>query len=341
MEPHQAAPTGQEPRPRLVVLTAADGGAPPNASQLEELAEVVYTDADGLADALPGAEVLLLWDFFSPALQAAWHAADALRWVHVVAAGVDALLFDELRRSDVTVSNARGIFDQPIAEFVLASVLAHDKRLHESRRLQREHVWQHREPTRTEGAHALVVGTGSIGQACARTLRAVGMQVSGAGRTAREDDPVFGRVVASDELAEHLPGFDHVVLVAPLTPATEGMLGADELAAMKADAHLVNVGRGALVDEPALIETLRRGGIAGASLDVFATEPLPADHPFWEMEQVAVSPHMCGDVVGWREALADQFADNLRRWLAGRPPTHVVDKTSGYVPREQPAGEPS
>ena len=321
-------------RPRLVVLTDEAGTEPPHTDRLRALADVTITDAAGLPAALPGAQVLLLWDFFSSALVDAWPAADALEWIHVTSAGVDTLLFDGLRASDVVVSNARGVFDQPIAEFVAASVLAHDKQLHASKRLQRGHTWQHRETTRTAGSRALVVGTGGIGRAIARTLRALGLEVTGGGRTARQDDPDFGRVVATADLRDHLGEQDHVVLAAPLTDQTRGLLGAAELAAMKPTAHLVNIGRGPLVDEDALLDALLAGRLAAASLDVFATEPLPEDHPFWDLEQVHVSAHMSGDVVGWQEVLAAQFEDNLRRWVAGEQPASVVDKARGYVPQE-------
>jgi phosphoglycerate dehydrogenase-like enzyme len=323
-------------RPRLVVLTDQAGTEPPHADRLRALADVVVTDAAGLPAALPGAQVLLLWDFFSSALVDAWPAADALEWIHVTSAGVDTLLFDGLRASDVVVSNARGVFDQPIAEFVAASVLAHDKQLHLSKRLQRDHTWQHRETTRTAGRRALVVGTGGIGRATARTLRALGLEVTGGGRTAREHDPDFGTVVATADLRDHLGEQDHVVLAAPLTDQTRGLLGASELSAMKPTAHLVNIGRGPLVDEDALLDALLAGQLAAASLDVFATEPLPQDHPFWDLEQVHVSAHMSGDVVGWQEVLAAQFEDNLRRWVAGEQPASIVDKARGYVPQETP-----
>ena len=124
------------------------------------------------------------------------------------------------------------------------------------------------------------------------------------------------------------------MLAAPLTDQTRGLLGAAELAAMKPTAHLVNIGRGPLVDEDALLDALLAGRLAAASLDVFATEPLPEDHPFWDLEQVHVSAHMSGDVVGWQEVLAAQFEDNLRRWVAGEQPASVVDKARGYVPQE-------
>lgn len=321
-------------RPKVVVLTTAGTRPPYNAADLEEHADVVYTDAEQLPDVLPGAQVLFVWDFFSTALRNAWDRADALEWVHVAAAGVDSLLFDELRASDVVVTNAHGAFDGPIAEFVLASVLAHDKQLHTSKGLQHRGVWQHRELQRTAGQHALVVGTGGIGRATARLLRAVGLEVLGAGRTAREGDPDFGAVVRSAELAEHAQWADHLVLIAPLTQDTRGILGRDVLARMKPTAHLVNVGRGALVDEPALTEALRSGSIAAASLDVFDEEPLPAEHPFWQLENVHMSAHMSGDVVGWRNTLADQFSANLARWRAGERLANQVDKELGYVRRD-------
>lgn len=326
-------PQSPRRRPKVVVLTAPGTAAPYNASVLEDRADVVWTDAEGLSGALPGAQVLFLWDFFSPALRDAWPYADALEWVHVAAAGVDSLLFDELRESRVQLTNAHGAFDGPIAEFVLASVLAHDKQLHASKALQRQAVWRHREVRESAGRSALVVGTGGIGRATARLLRAVGLEVRGAGRTARDDDADFGTVVPSAELAAHAGWADHLVLIAPLTEDTRGLLDTEVLARMKPTAHVVNVGRGALVDEPALVRALREGEIAAASLDVFAQEPLPAEHPFWRMENVHMSAHMSGDVVGWRDTLADQFAQNLARWCAGEELVNQVDKALGYVRR--------
>ena len=298
---------------------------------LEAVAEVRYTDAVGLPEAIVDARALFLWDFFSPALRDAWRHARRLEWIHVAAAGVDTLLFDELADSDVVVTNARGVFDRPIAEFVLGSVLAFAKDLHRSHDLQLAHTWQHRETRPVAGATALVVGTGAIGREIARLLRAVGVQVRGAGRTAREGDPDFGTVVASSELVEHVGWADHVIVVAPLTDATRHLVDAQVLSAMKRSAHLVNVGRGAIVDESALLAALTDGTIAGASLDVFSTEPLPADHPLWSAPGAVVTPHMSGDAVGWRDALARQFLDNAQRWLEGVEMVDVVDKKLGFV----------
>ncbi|OYO20941.1 hydroxyacid dehydrogenase [Enemella dayhoffiae] len=315
----------------VVILTRDDLGPPSNLARLERLAEVRVCTAAGLADALPGADVLLWWDYFSPALAQAWGYADRLRWVHVASAGVDAVLFDELRDSDVLLSNARGVFDQPIAEFVLASVLAHLKDLPRLYRRQQERHWEHAETLRAAGRTALVVGTGGIGRATARLLKAVGFEVRGVGRTPRVTDPDFGQVVPSAELAEHVGWADHVVLAAPLTDQTRGLVERRVLAAMRPTAQLVNVGRGPLVVEADLIAALESGGIAAAALDVFETEPLPNDSPLWSLPGVQVSAHLSGDVVGWRDSLAEQFEQNLRRWVAGEELPSVVDKQRGYA----------
>ncbi|WP_256820034.1 D-2-hydroxyacid dehydrogenase [Dietzia sp. Die43] len=330
-QPHRD-PGNHDPgtRPTVVVLTA-DGVEPPTTLALiRELADVRECTADTLAQALPGAEILLVWDIFSDALASAWHAADALRWVHVAAAGVDKLLFDELRDSDVLVTNARGVFDGPIAEYVLACVLAHDKRLHETEALQRAGQWRHRETTRVAGRRALVVGTGGIGRATARLLRAVGLDVSGAGRRPRDDDEDFGRVLDSARLSEHLGDVDHLVMVAPLTDATRGMLGPAALAALPDGAHVVNVGRGELVDQDALTREIGTGRLS-AHLDVLVVEPLPGGDPLWTLDGAHISPHMSGDVVGWRDTLSGQFLDHLRTWTGGGTPGPHVDKGRGYV----------
>ena len=322
--------SGPAPRPVVVVLCSSDGSRPPFMEAVEERADVVYTDAAGLNGAVADAQALFLWDFFSGALKDAWPHARHLEWVHVAAAGVDTLLFDELKRSPVVVTNARGVFDRPIAEFVLASVLAYAKDLHRSHDLQLAKTWQHRETLGIAGSTALVIGTGAIGRATARLLRAAGLEVRGAGRTPRSGDPDFGTVVASAELADHVGWADHVVVLAPLTDATRGLVDAAVLARMKPTAHLVNVGRGPIVDEQALVAALESEALGGASLDVFRTEPLPADHPLWTTRGVVVSPHMSGDVVGWKDTLARQFVDNARRWLDDEELHNVVDKELGF-----------
>lgn len=314
-----------------VVLCAPDDARPPGLDALGERMTVRYTDATGLADAVPGADVILVWDFFSHALADAWDRCDRLRWVHVTAAGVDAVLFDALRTSDVTVTNAHGVFDRPIAEYVLGAMLADVKRTHESHDLQRQGIWRHRETRTLAGAHALVVGAGGIGREIARLLHAVGMRVTGAARTPRDGDDDFDRIVASPRLAQACGDVDYLVNAAPLTAATRGLVDARVLAALPATSYVINIGRGPTVVERDLLAALDAGRLRGACLDVFDTEPLPPDSPLWHHPRVVVTPHMSGDIAGWRDALAAQFVDLAERYLSHRPLYNVVDKRLGFV----------
>ena len=317
-------------RPVLAVLEG--DRHPPGMAPIEASATVRYTRDERLAETLRGADALFLYDFQSSALRDAWASADRLRWVHIAAAGVDPVLFPALRDSDVVLTNSRGVFDDAIAEYVLGLILAMAKDFARTIELQCQGRWRHRESERIAGARVLVVGTGPIGRAVARMLRAVGMRVSGMGRRFRGNDPDFGTVYPSAELAAWLPETDYIVAVAPLTEQTKGMFDETAFAAMKSGARFVNVGRGALVDTSALVEALRGGRLAGAALDVFATEPLPPESPLWNLPGVLVSPHMSGDFVGWRDSLVEVFADNFQRWQTGRHLRNVVDKQLGYVP---------
>jgi phosphoglycerate dehydrogenase-like enzyme len=313
------------------VLVLENDVPPPQMALIERLSDVRRTDAAHLADALPGAEVLFLWDFWSDAVAGTWSSADSLRWVHIASAGVDRLLFPELAASDVVITNSRGVFDEPIAEYVLGMVLCFAKDLHTTLRQQARGEWRHRETERITGARALVAGTGPIGRAIGRRLTAAGLNVAGLGRTARPADPDLGDVHAWDDRYAALAEADYVVLAAPLTDLTRDMIDAAALEAMRPSARLINVGRGQLVDEKALVAALEEGGIAGAALDVFATEPLAESSPLWTLPNVIVSPHMSGDVKGWHERLVELFADNLARYREGRALRNVVDKHLGYV----------
>ena len=319
--------------PTVTVLHDAD--KPPGLQGIERDFPVRYSTGEGLAEALTGAEVLFVWDFRSRALADAWASADALRWVHAASAGVDHVLVPGVLEGDVVVTNSRGVFDQPMAEYVLGAILALAKDLPTTVRAQAERRWVHRETERIAGKRALVVGTGPIGRATARLLAAAGLVVTGVGRTARASDPDFGRVLDMSQYRDALPDTDFLVLAAPLTAQTRGMIDSAALAALPNTARLVNVGRGPLVVAEALVDALADGEIAGAALDVFDVEPLPADSPLWTMPNVVVSPHMSGDVVGWRDELVALFADNLARFTQDRPLRNVVDKRRGYVPSKE------
>ncbi|MCG8919891.1 D-2-hydroxyacid dehydrogenase [Actinokineospora sp. PR83] len=316
-------------QPIVVVLHGAD--RPPAMGPVEALSRVRYTTAGGLWSALNGAHALFVWDSRTPVLARVWDAADSLRWVHAASAGVDNLLFPGLRDSDVLLTNSRGVFDEPMAEYVLGLVLAFAKDLPTTIRLQQRRHWSHRETERLAGSRALVVGTGPIGRAIGRKLGAAGVIVSGVGRVARAADPDLGDVVPMAGLRAALPHHDWVVLAAPLTPETTGLIDAAALRAMRGTARLVNVGRGGLVVQPDLIDALDSREIAGAAFDVFRDDPLPPSSPLWDMPNVLISPHMSGDVVGWREELVRRFQDNLERFRDGRPLVNLVDKRRGFV----------
>ncbi|MCU1634263.1 MAG: hydroxyacid dehydrogenase [Micrococcaceae bacterium] len=319
--------------PRRPVVAVLEGTrAVRGLERVAGLAEVRITRAPDLGQALAGADVLYLWDYFSGALPAAWHAAGSLRWLHVAAAGVDKLLFPELVASDVVVTNAHGIFDQPMAEYVLGAMLHAAKGFGPLRDQQNEGLWGWREGRNIAGTRALVVGTGSIGRHTARLLRAVGVHVEGAGRTARERDDDFGRVHASADLAGVVGDVDWLILVAPLTPATENLVDARVIDALPSSAVLINAGRGRLVDEEALVRSLTDRTLAGAVLDTFAVEPLPPGHPLWSLPSVLVTPHMASNADSWLDDLAAQFERNFLLWMAGEPLPGVVDKALGYVP---------
>ncbi len=290
-----------------------------------------YATADDLAAALPGADILLVWDFTSDAVRPAWPAADVLHWVHTASAGVDQVAFPELLGSDVVLTNSRGIFDVPMAEYVLGAVLAFAKDLPGTVRLQDDRTWRHRETERIAGHSAVVVGSGPIGRAIGRLLRAVGMRVHLVGRTEHTGDSEFGTVFGQQSLPSLAPRTDYLVLAAPLTDQTRGMVDSALLNLLPRTARLINVGRGPLVVTDDLVTALHAGRLAGAALDVFETEPLPRDSPLWDTPGVVVSPHMSGDVHGWRDELVTLFAENLDRYAHGRPLHNVVDKTRGYV----------
>ncbi|MFF9166351.1 MULTISPECIES: D-2-hydroxyacid dehydrogenase [unclassified Streptomyces] len=310
--------------PTLLVL---DADPPPRLGRLTGQARIVHTDAGRLAERLPEADVLLVWDFASTAVRDAWPGEGPRpRWVHTASAGVDHLMCPQLAESDTVVTNARGVFDQPIAEYVAALVLAMAKDLPGTLQLQRERQWRHRESRRVAGTRACVVGSGPIGRAIARLLKALGVTTALVGRAPRTG--VYG----PDDLDRLLSRADWVICAAPLTEQTRGMFDERRFGVMQPSACFVNVGRGPLVDEEALARALARRWIAGAALDVFAQEPLPADSPLWGVRDLIVSPHMSGDTVGWRDELGAQFVDLFERWAAGRPLINVVDKRRGYVP---------
>lgn len=312
------------PEPVLLVL---DADPPPRLGRLAGRVRVRHADAAGLAAQLPHADVLLVWDFTSDAVREAW-PGDGPRpaWVHTASAGVDRLLCPELVECDTVVTNARGVFEQPIAEYVAGLVLAFAKDLPGTLELQHRRRWRHRESAPVAGSRAVVVGAGPVGRAVTRLLMALGVEVALVGRTARRTIHGAGDLDRLAALA------DWVICAAPLTPRTYGMFDTRFFGLMQPSARFVNVGRGAMVVESDLVDALRKRWIAGAALDVFEREPLGPRSPLWDVPGLIVSPHMSGDTVGWRDRLGEQFVAMYERWAAGEPLPNVVDKRLGYIP---------
>lgn len=316
--------TASPPGTTLLVL---DAEPLPRLGRLTGRVRIEHADESTLAERLPGADVLLVWDFTSYAVRDAWPGEGPRpRWVHTASAGVDHLMCPELAASDTVVTNARGVFDQPIAEYVAALVLAMAKDLPRTLDLQRRREWRHRESQRVAGTRACVVGSGPIGRAIVRMLKALDITTALVGRRPRTG------VHGPEDLNRLMARADWVIAAAPLTEATYGMFDERLFGVMQPSARFINVGRGQLVVENALAQALSKRWIAGAALDVFTQEPLDHDSPLWDLPGLLVSPHMSGDTVGWRDELGAQFVELYERWEAGKPLLNVVDKERGYVP---------
>ena len=320
----------RSPRPTALIWRAGPDDPPPKIARAEALAEIRYApNAQALAVEIGDADALFFYRGDKEPLEAAFDRAQRLRWIQSASDGVDGLLFPGLVSSVVQVTNARGVFEEAIAEWVIGAMLAFSVRILGQRDQQLRGSWAPTGTERLAGRSLLVVGPGPIGRAVAGRAAALGMHVEAVGRSAREDE-LFGRIRGIDELRDALEDADHVLDALPLTPATHHVFDAGAFGAMRPTARFYNVGRGSTVDEPALVEALRAGTIGGAALDVFETEPLPADSPLWTLGNVLISPHMCGDFEGWEERVVGVFVENLERFGRGEPLRNLVDKTLGF-----------
>jgi glyoxylate/hydroxypyruvate reductase A len=268
-------------------------------------------------------EVLYGWNV-PPAILA---LATRARWLQTMSAGVEWALVPELP-AQITVTRVPGVFGAWMAEYVLGWALSVTQRMETYREAQRERRWIDEVlPDRLRDKTFAVVGLGDIGRVIARHAHAFGARVVGVSRSGTRI-PGVDRVVRLAGLTRALREADFVVLALPLTPATTGLMGREALAAMQASAWLINVGRGRLVDDAALVDALAQHRIGGAILDVFAEEPLPRTHPLWSTPNTVVTPHIAGPSTP--DEIAPVFNDNLARFLAGRPLRHVVNRVRGY-----------
>lgn len=253
----------------------------------------------------------------------------SLRWVQLCSTGFSDNITPEITDGRVALTNAPGLHTFPIAESAVTAMLDHAKNLKQRRVDQEAHLWTQLKNDELYGHTVLLIGLGNIGKRVARLCKAFDMTVIG---TKRKVGPVpnVDRVFPVDELMKNLPEVDYIVVAAPLTPETEHMLREAEFKAMKPSAYFINVGRGRIAHEPSLLRALRESWIAGAYLDVFEVEPLPADHPLWDIENIFLIPHDSHSSPYIGDRVVDIFCDNLRRYVDGEPLIHVCDPERGY-----------
>lgn len=300
-------------------ISDGDGATPPSAEALE---------------AITGAEVYFGYGIARPLFL----AGTKLKWVHSAAAGVGGLLFPEMLASDCIITNSAGIHATPIAEQALAGVLALLRGVDVARELQRKRTWSRDtflgpdSPVREVGGlRALVLGAGGLGSALGARLSALGVHCTGTRRHVEKGAPPgFEGVVGPDDWRALLPSTDILAICAPATPETRGMVGAPELDALPRGAIVVNVARGALLDEEALIARVRDGKLRGAVLDVFSKEPLPPESALWELPSVIMTPHVSGVTDRFWEREMALFEGNWMAYDQGKRMKNVVDKRAGY-----------
>ena len=319
----------------LVLVVVANPGAEhlKLLRQLPEGVETIISDEfDLLREAAPRADVVLNGGFNHTLFHKVFPFFTKVRWIHNMSAGVDKVLTPEVAASTVPMTNARGVFKDALAEFVVAAILYFAKDLRRMIRNQLAGVWQQFEVVEVRGKTLGVAGYGEIGRESARLAHALGMKIVAMRRRASlsSNDPILSAIYSSDRFQEMLPLCDYLLAAAPHTEDTHHLIGEPQLSLLKPEAVVINVGRGPVIDEAALIRALESGRIKGAALDVFEHEPLAAGHPLYRLENVLLSPHCADRTPGWIERAVQKFVDNFHHFYKGEPLENVVDKTAGY-----------
>jgi phosphoglycerate dehydrogenase-like enzyme len=325
------------PKPNLLVICPPDHYVLRNLQSIQDSAEIqVGSDLSFLQREAANAEIILYSGLTgkSATLQEIWPYAKKVRWVHSLSAGVEKVLFPELIESPVVLTNARGVFKRSLAEFAVLGMLYFYKRVRRLVENQRSHRWDDFFVDMLPGKIMGVVGYGEIGRECASLAKALGVKIFAVRRRPANGvgDSVADRVFPLTELKEMLRQVDILVAAAPLTPETHHMISDAEFDVMKPSAMVINVGRGPVIDEAALIRALENQKIAAAALDVFEEEPLRQSSPLWGMENVLISPH-CTDRTrdpDWLDLSAGAFVENFHRFIQGQELQNVVDKKAGY-----------
>jgi len=306
------------------------GVKPSHLEAVKEVApevELVFCNTDAETEAqISEAEVIVSWGrLMSPELLA---KARRLAWIHVFSAGVDRLLSPALLNSPVVLTNSRGAHAIPMAEHVMGMILAFERGLPTLLQQQKERRWNPLKLREIYGSTLGLVGYGGIGREVARRARGFGMRIIAVKKHPAPEEGV--EIWSLERLDDLFAASDYIVACIPLTDETHHLIGERQFQAMKPSAYFFNLGRGPVVDEQALIAALREKRLAGAGLDVFETEPLPADSPLWEIPNVIISPHTSASSPRQQQRVVAGFIENLARYLAGQPLLNVVDKAAGY-----------
>jgi phosphoglycerate dehydrogenase-like enzyme len=303
---------------------------------LEQLPEgtslAVGTAPEAFERLAAAASVILNWSGTAALLRQVLPLCPRVRWVHTRSAGLDDVLFPELAEMPLVLTNGNGVFSDSLGEFALAAILFFAKGFRRLVRSQEAGAWDQFEVHDIAGQTAGIVGYGSIGRAVAARLRPLGMKLLALRRGGPEAQPDawVERVYSPHERLEMIARCDYLVVSAPLTAATRGMIGEAEFAAMKPEAVVINIGRGPVIDEAAMLRALASRRIQGAALDVFDTEPLPPGHALYGLGNVLLSPHSADHTGDWMDRAMQLFLDNFERFRTGQPLRNVVDKRRGY-----------
>jgi phosphoglycerate dehydrogenase-like enzyme len=319
------------------VLVLSANLADPDLKLLEQLPPetnlAVGNSVEAFERLAQDADVILAWSSAGKLLREVFRMAPCVKWVHSRSAGLDTVLFPELVASPVPLTNGRGVFSQSLGEFALGAILYFAKDFRRMVRNQMAGRWEQFDVEEVSRQTVGIIGYGDIGRAVATRVRAMGMQILAVkrhGPPLYNVDPLVNQIFRPEDREEMLARCDYVVVTAPLTPETRGMIGEREFAAMKPNAVVINVGRGPVIDEAAMVRALTEKRIKGAALDVFDTEPLPAGHPFYSLENVLLSPHCADHTSDWTQQAMRFFLAQFERYRKGEPLLNVVKKDLGY-----------
>jgi phosphoglycerate dehydrogenase-like enzyme len=327
-------PAENSSREQGTVVVLADGPLPQR-KKLQDLCGedqlFIGNSLDEIKRGTSDATVIFNWSGSRGLLRDVFLNCPKLRWIHSRSAGLERSLFPELIASPVLLTNGTGAFSPSLGEFALAAILYFAKDLRRMIRNQMNGVWEAFDVLMAAGQTVGIIGYGDVGHAVAARVRPLGMKILAIKRHASSAaDTLAERIYGVDDLLEMLSRCDYVVVTTPLTEETRGMIGEREIAAMPSTAVIINLGRGPVIKEQALVQALSQERIRGAALDVFDQEPLPAGHAFYKLQNVLLSPHCADHTADWLDAAMQLFLEQLQRFQTGAPLINMVDKKLGY-----------